>query len=36
MAEFVLECLWLACEPALEVGADVLELWGASGGRERD
>jgi hypothetical protein len=36
MAEFVLECLWFACELVLEVGVDILELWGSSGGRERD
>lgn len=36
MAEFVLECLWFACELVLEVGADILELWGSAGGRDRD
>jgi len=36
MAEFVLECLWFACELVMEVGGDILELWGSSGERERD
>jgi hypothetical protein len=36
MAEFVLECLWFACELVWEVGVDILELWGSAGERDRD
>ena len=35
MAEFVLEGLWFACELLLEVGGELIDLWGAMREQER-